>query len=60
MTQRDTLAFVHRMAAHYQLIVEAKVALGLRKLNGEPPSPLLTHSVQSALKAARLKKSDTH
>jgi hypothetical protein len=60
MTQRDTLAFVRRMAAHHQLIVEAKVALGVHKLNGEPPSPLLTHSVQCALKAARLKKPETH
>jgi hypothetical protein len=60
MTQRETLAFVRRMAAHHQLIVEAKMALGLPPPNGEPRSPLVTHSVQSALKAARLKKPDAH
>jgi len=60
MTPRETLAFVRRMAAHQQLIVEARIALGFCKLNGEPRSPLLTHSVQCALKAARLKKPETH
>ena len=56
MTHRETLAFVRRMATHQQLIVEARIALGFRKLNGELRSPVLTHSVQCALKAARLKK----